>query len=507
MQTPAGTTDPLPQALAAALFEYHRRPGRYQVTLRQPALLFASVKDVLQLLIAYERAPPSTVQSQVTAVADAARFFVRTALLQPAADHYALLGLHRGADDSALKDRYRLMMRLLHPDVSIGRSEWPADAAVRLNLAYATLSSPAKRRDYDASFQVPVPPLRHPVQIGPRLAEARAGKTHGRGRRIALAGSLGISLGLTGFLFLSTPPDVAQLVQRAAQTADSHLSATAVLASALQQTDETMLQSTSPPAGVQLASAAPPKVFSDSAHLFKESMDPVGAVAPANAGSSVAQDAPSKSTRTAAQASPSLVTPPIPNAREISVDEANVRVATAPTLKAAPPLVRQSEPSRPRPAPQLPTSTEPTFVALSRPVVPAPHPAPVPLSAQTTGTSVSPGLTLIDAHPLLARLLQEMESGSGERMVNVLEPVARASTSAQAVMRHYNSLIDGARTVSLSHVQFKAEPREGRLLVTGSVLLRTGDQPENAGKEFSVEAEFALREGSVVMTRLARAQN
>ena len=116
-------------------------------------------------------------------------------------------------------------------------------------------------------------------------------------------------------------------------------------------------------------------------------------------------------------------------------------------------------------------------------------------------------MTLAEAQPLLSNLLQQMESGLGDRMLNLLERDARSAPSAQALLRYYNSLIDGARPVKLSHVQFKAEPREGRLLVTGFVRLQVGDQATGSnGKELGVQAEFASRGGTVVMTRLAQAQ-
>jgi hypothetical protein len=57
-------------------------------------------------------------------------------------------------------------------------------------------------------------------------------------------------------------------------------------------------------------------------------------------------------------------------------------------------------------------------------------------------------------------------------------------------------------------VQFKSEPREGRLLVVGHVSMLVGEPvPGAAPKQFSLQAEFASRDGSVVMTRLAQVDN
>ena len=135
-------------AIESALLDYHRSPGKYALIRRQPLLLFSSIKEVLQLasgrsLDAVEAAAPSP------AVCQAACFFIRSALLYPGADHYALLGLARSADAAAVKDRYRLMMRLMHPDFAGPLpGTWPVDAATRVNQAHDVLSSQVRRRAF-----------------------------------------------------------------------------------------------------------------------------------------------------------------------------------------------------------------------------------------------------------------------------------------------------------------------------------------------------------------------
>jgi hypothetical protein len=101
-----------------------------------------------------------------------------------------------------------------------------------------------------------------------------------------------------------------------------------------------------------------------------------------------------------------------------------------------------------------------------------------------------------------------MESGWGDQVLNVLEREARAAPAAQALARNYNALLEGGHRVRLANVQFRAEPRDGRLLVIGHVSMLVGEPaPSAAPKQFWVQAEFASREGSVVMTRLAQVDN
>ena len=108
---------------------------------------------------------------------------------------------------------------------------------------------------------------------------------------------------------------------------------------------------------------------------------------------------------------------------------------------------------------------------------------------------------MAEVHPLLSRLLQQLESGWGDRVVNLLERDARNSPSAQALLQQYNGVVDGMRPVKLSNAQFRAEPKDGRLLVIGRVQIHGRDAA--APRELAVQAEFAARDGAVVMTRLA----
>ena len=110
----------------------------------------------------------------------------------------------------------------------------------------------------------------------------------------------------------------------------------------------------------------------------------------------------------------------------------------------------------------------------------------------------------MEAQPLLSQLLQVMESGRGDRILNLLDAEARSKPAAQALSRQYESLVDGARPVRVSHVELRAEPGDGRLLVVGYFRVLAGEQPIGAlGKKMVLRAEFASREGSVVITGLS----
>jgi len=458
---PEGTSRSQPlQPLHAALVNFHQSPGKYQVALREPALLFACVKEILQLAIGRDgmTAPPGAPSDPL--VAEAARFFVRTALLHRTADHYALLGLDRSADEAAVKNRYRLLMRLLHPDFSSGGPHWPGDAAVRVNLAYATLSSPVERQKYDNPAPPPQPawqppraqaPVRHRSREGPKRAR--------RVKRLVIAGSFAVAMALMAALFIGSQTSMDQLVQRP-------LPAEPV--------------ATEPALALAVALAPAPVPVPASALAAEPASAAAVALAPP-APEPVIQPTPPQALRAAA-ATPPVVHEPAPPVRI----EPAAALAVAAAVIVPPAIV---------PAAIPPPAIPPAAIPAAAP------PAPPPVVVATSS------VTLAEAHPLLAKLLQLMESGQGDRMLSVLEPNARNSASAQAFLRQYNNLVVGARPLSLSSAQFKAEPRNGRLLVTGRILVRVGEQLEAVNKELSVQAEFAHTDGAVVMTRLAWTPN
>ncbi|ROZ66182.1 hypothetical protein EEB15_26775 [Ramlibacter sp. WS9] len=98
-------------------------------------------------------------------------------------------------------------------------------------------------------------------------------------------------------------------------------------------------------------------------------------------------------------------------------------------------------------------------------------------------------------------LLLQLESGRGERLLNLLERDARNAPAARALARQFDGLVAGAHPVKLAKVEFRAEPADGRLFVVGHVRLHTGDA--SAAKPLALRIEFMSREGTVVMTGLS----
>lgn len=71
---------------------------------------------------------------------DAARFCVQQWCLVRSADPHRVLGVEPGAPPEQVKEHYRLLMRLFHPDRAAGRETWTDHYASRVTEAWTVLS-------------------------------------------------------------------------------------------------------------------------------------------------------------------------------------------------------------------------------------------------------------------------------------------------------------------------------------------------------------------------------
>jgi hypothetical protein len=449
----------------SALLDYQRTPGKYSLLLRRPPILFSSIKEVL--LLASGRLPEGAPAPSL-AIQRAAGFFVRTALLYPAADHYALLGLDRSADAAAIKERYRQMMRLTHPDFASSAAasgNWPADAAARINEAYEVLASDARRRSYDEKLNPTAAPAPHRSPSNHSLAHARATASAPAPDPRRLLKRMAGAFGVLGVIVLAASllargPDRDSLVQR----------------------DTPRKQRVAPV--VAQRDAAP--LQADAVQGAKPSAELAPAV----------DNAPSPAAEAPAMLNQ---TPSVPRARPAGIsvaaatEPARVIAVSADTMST--PVISAQPPAAPTPAPSNSMASVPAVVSS---VAPAP--------IQRVTPTIVPAVTMAEAHALIAALLQQMESGSGERLLNGLDRNARSAAGAQALARQYAGLVEGARSVKVSNVLLKGDPREDRLLVKGQVLLEIADFTVSRSRELSLEAEFSKRNGAIVMTRLSPGQ-
>jgi hypothetical protein len=524
MKDPAEPAHPGTSSVPAALLDYFEAPGRYQLTLRQPAVLFASIREILQL--ASSRTAADAPQS--SALRDAANFFIRAALLYPGADHYAVLGLAPGEAPADLKERYRLLMRLIHPDFAgSGSPAWPGDAAVRVNRAYEVLSSAVLRREYDEQLEAlrtqrPAAPKGTPFAAAPvrRLEEPRARFS----KKAAVV--FGLAVGIPAVLLLMPRSEPDQLVQRLGPPAaeqrsrpadgDLHAQAPIATAPALPQ---------APPAPPPVASPQPPAVApapAPAAAVASPAKEPtVARLPPRDPPAAPSRPPAVKATVTAATTpaantarppAPAVASPPRPVQAVVAPRAASPSGNPSPPLPAPAPVLREEVAASPASAPVA--AAAPALAAVSTspaaamPVATATPSAPVAAKLTTTLTLPAPATpTLAEVQPVLTQMLQMLETGSGDQLLRLLDSDSRKHPAAQALSRQYEQLVKGGRPIQLSQVEFNSEPREGGvLMVTGRIRLHAGEPTIGSfGQKLVVKAEFAQRSGRVQLTGLSSA--
>ena len=105
-------------------------------------------------------------------------------------------------------------------------------------------------------------------------------------------------------------------------------------------------------------------------------------------------------------------------------------------------------------------------------------------------------------HPMLMQLVLRLESS--DNFIGELPAVVRFGPGAQALSRQIDALSEGVRPLKVTRVDFKGEPRDGRLVVTGQVVLKVRDAAAPT-RQFGLVAEFSERNGSPVLTALGPA--
>jgi curved DNA-binding protein CbpA len=93
---------------------------------------------------------------------DGANFVISKMQFNPEKNHYITLGLSRTASGDTIRERWKRLMLLYHPDRQEGSEEWVSERAKKVNEAYNTLKDEVKRHTYDRQLQEPSLDIQHP---------------------------------------------------------------------------------------------------------------------------------------------------------------------------------------------------------------------------------------------------------------------------------------------------------------------------------------------------------
>ena len=143
-------------ALVQLALDYYRTPLRYDHLSDMDMPLprgFETLLDEMGHALAGPRIDETAglVSIAPRELLQAARFFVRHALLHPAGDYYRWLGVSRTASPETIRHHYLLLMRMFHPDRAPDLDQAELAYASRINAAYRVLHDPQARRAYDLS--------------------------------------------------------------------------------------------------------------------------------------------------------------------------------------------------------------------------------------------------------------------------------------------------------------------------------------------------------------------
>ena len=466
--------------LAHLLLAVQRQPGQHALARRQPPLLFAHMRVVLQWAAGRHLAAASQATGHSEAsLQHAAMWLVRQTCLRPGADPLAVMGLASGFTRERLRDHYRLLIRLTHPDFMAaheGEAPWPADAAQRINTANDALLRRLGEADVDpgepapptAQAQAahpdappstwPTPPAR-PARPAP-ATPADAGRLwRGISPRIKMAGAATGALLCVLALVWSNDSGHrnTRLVARPAPPPPAAPATAGVpwvpKPGELDGTPEAPFAEPLPgPAAVAVATPAP-----------MPGPAPVTVPAPAPVAVAVA---PPPAPRPAVVIS----TPPAP--------EAPVRRTPAAPVAAPPPAPTPTPTQAPAPAWWEATpSPAPHLTPATTLAAAAPPPAPAPVAEPPPAPPPPPPppptrLTMRDVQPQITQLLEHLGHGQPREVAALMAPGAGTDFP-----QRFEDWLGTGRVRGLGTVSMAARRRDGQLWVDGTAELhvRTAD--------------------------------
>lgn len=490
--------------MVETLLDFFAFPGRYATVKREPRILFDGATQVLGL--AAGRSPEGWPEDLAIDehLRQAARFFVRAVMLRPTADYYTLMGVSPGFQAGTLRDHYRLLMRMTHPDFATENDAWPSDAATRINQANDVLSSVVRRAEYDQSMP-------SPTQVV-SVSQARSAPTP-QSRTVSVQDEpprrrhWPVVAGVVGALALLV------IWQWPSDSSRDSL---------IKLSDE------SPVDSMQLRKAAP--VFAEDPSAYgggvarhpgvrAGSETPLAALAPApsgwaswkpaspsNLGEALAKERGAVTLRDD-KAQSALSKSSLPGSASSDMSSpmdvpphSQKLVAPMPATVA----VTTATPAPPNDALRSPASLSSAAVAataLSLPSVSVP-------TEPSAGATRPENLRMADVQPVLGQLLSAFASGRGDQISRLVDRSAKQGDGGARFVELYNRTVSGARGVRVGAVQFADRGVGEQLAVDGVVLLQIlddGARPQT--RELVVRAWFSSRDGQPVLTQLTTGES
>lgn len=509
---------------ARLLLRYRRDPSWYRSEARRrdaPPLDFdvvlklAQGRDVEFGHTSLEGASPE-------ALKDAATSYLLNVCFRRDASPYQTLGVDPDASADAIKERFRMLMLLVHPDRQGPGAPWPPECAAQANRAYALLRHPESRAKFDREERE-----REERESAWRQAAVAAAAAASKPRGLPAAVRRArtpppepvlpewLTAGVGGFV-RSHPAGVAF---------GALIAASAVVAGvALWETETASLtRGTRASAGPD---AAPAPVASAPVP------SPAAPVLAAASGAKAREPAPARPATEPATSAPSGTARAEPAAGGRSRDPQASSAAPSAAVRVASAAVRDAPPATtPARAPEPPPAASPS-PAVAAPVPPAPPASPptVPAPAPPLVAAVTPAKAAADG---ASAVLAAAPAAAPEP-----SPRAPSTAEIESLFAAFVDAYDHGRAdafASLFDADARANQQQGRAAIRGEVddvfrrsewrrmrlmrmnWRRVGDTAHAKGEiairvglhdgreqeqRLAVDMELARRDGRLVITRL-----
>jgi len=509
---------------ARLLLRYARDPSRYRTEARSPDASLVDTDVVLRLAQGrrIELGGPTIEGTDTVALRDAAVGYLREVFFRPDASPYQTLGLAPDASQDAIKERFRLLMLLVHPDRQGAGPAWPERCASQANQAYAILRDPGSRAAYDRQEREKAAAAKAAQQAAVAKAAAlksrpsRGSAPGGGARRPPESPVLPewLTAGVGGFV-REHPAGTAfgALIGAAALVVGAALwdreGGTLVRASRLPGPPAPTLHAPSPTVAAEAPAVPNTQVAADAPLQGKApAAAPTATSAPAApmiAGASRAKPSSVAVAATLAPSAPAVLA-------DAPTQAAEVRDRAAPPEPPAP--LPRAEPAVAVAAPSVPAIV----------VAPAPVPAPVPASAAAPASETvasraedAPVATVAAASPLapanaeietfFAALVDAYDRGRVDAYAALFDDDARSNErqGRAAIRRDYEELLRQSawRRMQITRINWRRTGETAR--AKGEIAVRIGWRDgREVEQRHAVEMELARRDGRVVITRLSQ---
>ena len=449
------TPGPGSAAVAAQLLDFLREPARFR-----PAWLHGErplPEGHVVLKFALGRFSPGWNRDlsphDKQALVEAAKAFVRQVCLWERATHYQVLCLEPGSGVESVRENYRLLMALLHPDRQDEGSEpeWPTGCAQRVNEAYAVLSDPERRRQYDTAAHHGHVAHEVELELPPDLAVARVRRRPTHLRAFALVSGVMVALFLLQAWWVTDTPRHYALLERslAGHTTGSWMR----------------------------------EVISDGLPRFLEakpavSLDPIALLEPPKAPRRMVAWVPASDVRTT--------------------------VANAPAPEAAPRDSAPTEAVPPRysvlpPTPRASSSPSTMPAAAAAPLVVA-QAAPMATPGSTGGSSTSAQ----EIELLVARLVSHYEQGDADGLMALFASGEPGFWKGYRVRSAYADFFRATRVrqLRMNRLEWQTSGDTARARGEATLIADYVDGSGHVERMIPVELDIALRDGRAGITRL-----